>query len=214
MKKKAKLIIGSTVMLAIMFISFDIVYGASIIEWWQKATIWYKNGSSSIGLPSGVFSGISEIVEVVGTAIIAIATVIVGIKYIFGTVQGKVEARESMLNLVVACIFFFGWSSISGLIIDGNTNGSGTISGKTTKLSFFSGDLTLALASVFNLISMVGKIIAILVIAYLGIKYIYAGAEAKAMLKKNSPALILGVILIFCTTTFLGVVANVLTDIL
>ena len=201
-------------MLAIMFISFDIVYGASIIEWWQKATIWYKNGSSSIGLPSGVFSGISEIVEVVGTAIIAIATVIVGIKYIFGTVQGKVEARESMLNLVVACIFFFGWSSISGLIIDGNTNGSGTISGKTTKLSFFSGDLTLALASVFNLISMVGKIIAILVIAYLGIKYIYAGAEAKAMLKKNSPALILGVILIFCTTTFLGVVANVLTDIL
>lgn len=214
MKKKAKLIIGSTVMLAIMFISFDIVYGASIIEWWQKATIWYKNGSSSIGLPSGVFSGISEIVEVVGTAIIAIATVIVGIKYIFGTVQGKVEARESMLNLVVACIFFFGWSSISGLIIDGNTSGSGTISGKTTKLSFFSGDLTLALASVFNLISMVGKIIAILVIAYLGIKYIYAGAEAKAMLKKNSPALILGVILIFCTTTFLGVVANVLTDIL
>lgn len=214
MKKKAKLIIGSTVMLAIMFISFDIVYGASIIEWWQKATIWYKNGSSSIGLPSGVFSGISEIVEVVGTAIIAIATVIVGIKYIFGTVQGKVEARESMLNLVVACIFFFGWSSISGLIIEGNTSGSGTISGKTTKLSFFSGDLTLALASVFNLISMVGKIIAILVIAYLGIKYIYAGAEAKAMLKKNSPALILGVILIFCTTTFLGVVANVLTDIL
>ena len=214
MKKKAKLIIGSTVMLAIMFISFDIVYGASIIEWWQKATIWYKNGSSSIGLPSGVFSGISEIVEVVGTAIIAIATVIVGIKYIFGTVQGKVEARESMLNLVVACIFFFGWSSISGLIIEGNTSGSGTISGKTTKLSFFNGDLTLALASVFNLISMVGKIIAILVIAYLGIKYIYAGAEAKAMLKKNSPALILGVILIFCTTTFLGVVANVLTDIL
>ena len=214
MKKKAKLIIGSTVMLAIMFISFDIVYGASIIEWWQKATIWYKNGSSSIGLPSGLYSGISEIIEVVGTAIIAIATVIVGIKYIFGTVQGKVEARESMLNLVVACIFFFGWSSISGLIIEGNTSGSGTISGKTTKLSFFNGDLTLALASVFNLISMVGKIIAILVIAYLGIKYIYAGAEAKAMLKKNSPALILGVILIFCTTTFLGVVANVLTDIL
>lgn len=214
MKKKAKLIIGSTVMLAIMLISFDIVYGASIIEWWQKATIWYKNGSSSIGLPSGLYSGISEIIEVVGTAIIAIATVIVGIKYIFGTVQGKVEARESMLNLVVACIFFFGWSSISGLIIDGNTSGSGTISGKTTKLSFFNGDLTLALASVFNLISMVGKVITILVIAYLGIKYIYAGAEAKAMLKKNSPALILGVILIFCTTTFLGVIANVLTDIL
>lgn len=212
MKKKVKFFVISCIVTLSLFILLNTTYAASI-EWWEKATNWYRNGTSGIGLPSGIIDGISSIVEIVGTAVIAIATVIVGIKYIFGTVQGKVDAKESLMNLVVACIFFFGWNSISGLLISGNSSGTGIINGKTG-LVFFNGDLKQSLASVFSLISFIGKILAIVVVAILGVKFVYAGANAKAQLKQRSPILIIGTVLIFCTTNILGVVAKVINQII
>ena len=61
---------------------------------------------------------------------------------------------------------------------------------------------------------MVGKVLTVLAIIYMGVKYVFAGADAKAQLKQKTPALIIGIILIFCATTFLGIIANTISDVL
>lgn len=194
---------------AIFFLCIAITTNVYAVEWWDQATEWKKEGDTSVEIKQTLIDDIAETVEIIGTAIIAIATVVVGIKYIFGTVQGKVEAKESLMNLLVACIFFFGWSAIRGLLITGSATAKGGYS-----LVFFNGDIKTTFASIFTLVSLIGKIVTVVAIGYMGVKYIFAGADAKAEIKQKSPALIIGVILIFCTTTFLGKIAEILTDVL
>lgn len=215
MKKKNRKIairIMSTIMLLLTLASMTTVNAAN--NWWTEATGWYKNGSTNVGISSSVIDGIADLLEIIGTGVIAIATVVIGIRYILGTVEGKVQAKESLANLLVACLFFFGWSSIRGIIITGNATGANGLKGSNTGLSFFNGDLSISFARVFTLLVMVGKVLTVLAIIYMGVKYVFAGADAKAQLKQKTPALIIGIILIFCATTFLGIIANTISDVL
>jgi len=179
------------------------------VDWWDQATEWKNKGKTDVEISDSMLSGISETIEIIGTAVIAIATVVVGIKYVFGTVQGKVEAKESLMNLIVACIFFFGWTSIRGLLISGNATTKGGFG-----LTFFNGDLKVTFASIFTLLVLIGKVVTVLAVAYMGVKYIFAGADAKAQLKQKSPALIMGIILIFCATNFLGLISRIINNML
>lgn len=217
MKKNSRKILAKIMSIAMFAIMLGLTISsanAASIEWWDKATGWYQNGSTNVGVSSSVISGLADMLEIVGTGVIAIATVVIGIKYIMGTVEGKVQAKESLMNLLVACVFFFGWSGLRGIFITGNSTGENGLSGNNTGLSFFNGDLSVTFARVFTLIVLIGKVLTVAAAVYMGVKYIFAGAEAKAQLKQKSPALIIGVVLIFCATTFLGVVANTIADIL
>lgn len=187
------------------------VYAASSDDWWGKATEWYEDGSTTVSVSQSVISGIANFVEVVGTAVIAIATVVIGMKFMFGTVQGKSEAKENLINLLVACIFFFGWSNIRSLLITGNATGNGGLTGSTGLIFFQNGDLKGALAQVFTLVVTVAQMLAVASIVVLGVKYVFAGADAKAQLKQKSPGMIIGIILIFCTITVLKVIAKVVS---
>lgn len=179
--------------------------------WWESATNWYKDGSTTVSVSQSVISGIADFVEIVGTAVIAIATVVIGMKFMFGTVQGKSEAKENLINLLVACIFFFGWSNIRSLLITGNATGNGKLTGSTGLIFFQNGDLKAALAQVFTLTVTIAQMIAVASIVLLGVKYVFAGADAKAQLKQKSPGMIVGIILIFCTITVLKVIAKVVS---
>lgn len=181
-------------------------------DWWGKATTWYKGGSTDVGINQSVISGIADMVEVVGTAVIAIAVVVIGIKYMFGTVQGKADAKENLITLLVACFFFFGWSNIRGLLITGNATGEGGLKGSETGLIFFQeGDYKKTFSQIFTLVVTVGQFIAVAAILIMGVKYIFAGADAKAQLKEKSPSMIIGIILIFCAVTVLKFIAKIVS---
>lgn len=212
--RKTKIKIMSIAIFAFMMLMTITTTNAVAIEWWDKASSWYKAGESNVGISTDVLDGLATTLEVVGTGVIAVATVVIGIKYIMGTVEGKVQAKESLMNLLVACIFFFGWSGIRGMLITGNASGIGGIKGSNTGLSFFDGDIGTTFARVFTLLVMFGKVLTVLAVVYMGVKYVFAGADAKAQLKQKSPALIIGIVLIFCATTFLGLLANVINDVL
>lgn len=213
--KKNKIL--TLIIMAIMCISVVFstnVYAANDgLGWFDNATSWYSDGSTDVSLSDNVLSGIANMVEVVGTAVIAIATVVIGIKYMLGTVQGKVEAKENMITLLVACLFFFGWANIRDLLITGNATGKGGLTGDTG-LIFFNGNLENTFASIFTLVVTVGKFIAVASILFMGVKYIFAGADAKAQLKEKSPAMIIGIILIFCTLTVLTLISNTVNGII
>lgn len=212
MKKINKKVVQIFMMACMMVLTINVTFAAN--DWWGQATDWYKSGKTTVGISSNVIDGIADMVEMIGTAIIAVATVVIGIRYILGTVEGKVQAKESLMNLLVACLFFFGWTSIRGILITGNATGQGGISGANTGLIFFDGDLKTTFSRIFTLVVTIGKVLTVLAIIYMGVKYIFAGADAKAQLKQKSPALIIGIILIFCATTFLGIIANVISEVI
>lgn len=205
------LIMMSIICISVVF-STNVYAANDGLGWWDDATSWYSGGSTDVSLSDNVLSGIANMVEIVGTAVIAIATVVIGIKYMLGTVQGKTEAKENMVTLLVACLFFFGWANIRDLLITGNATGKGGLTGDTG-LIFFNGNLENTFASIFTLLVVVGKFIAVAAILFMGVKYIFAGADAKAQLKEKSPAMIIGVILIFCTLTVLGLISNTINSI-
>lgn len=194
----------------------NMVYATSDIsgeEWWDKATSWYSGQKNeSGGIDTSMLTGITNLIETVGTAVIAIVTVILGIKYMFGSVNGKAEVKENLINLFVACLFFFGWSNIRGILIVGDATGANGINGNT-QLSFFqNGDISGAFSQIFTFALVIAQSLCVAVILFLGVKYIFAGADAKAHLKEKSPLFIIGIILIFCTTGFIRFIASVVTS--
>lgn len=97
-------------------------------EMWTEAGKWFKGTkySDEAGTQERVIDNESinnivnefvNIVNVIGTTVIVIATILLGIKYMFGNVDSKADVKESMITLLVACVFFFGWTNISNIII-------------------------------------------------------------------------------------------------
>lgn len=216
--KKNKLIriLLTVYMLCVMIVTVTPVYAATD-NFWTQASSWYSQGSTSTYLDSGVITELATLVEVAGTAVIAIATVVLGIKYVLGSVSEKADVKENMITLLVACIFFFGWSNLRGILIKNVTydsNGSVTgISGSST-LFIFQGGTTLeaAFASIFSVVILLAKVVAVVCTIYMGVKYIFSGAEGKAKLKSKGVMYIVGIILIFTTLNILTFVSNAINQ--
>lgn len=186
---------------------------------WEQAQNWYTPGSTSIYLDSSVVTDIGKIVEIIGTAVIAIATVVLGVKYVLGSVADKADVKESMITLLFACLFFFGWSSLRGIFIKNigyDSNGAVTgISGATQLFIFANnngGTLENAFASIFSVVIIIAKIIAVLVTIYMGVKYIFSGSEGKAKLKEKGIMYIIGILLIFTTLNILSFISDAINN--
>ena len=85
----------------IMMIFTFIGFGNDImaIDFWDQATNWYKPGATNTYLDANVIDDIGKMVEIIGTAVIAIATVVLGIKYVLGSVTDKAEVKDGMVTL-------------------------------------------------------------------------------------------------------------------
>ena len=129
-------------------------------------------------------------------------------KYMFGSVEGKSEVKESLMTLLVACVFFFGWQYIRDIILIG-TGG--------TQLFLVSNDdasYKNLFGRLLGVVIMIVKVAAIVGVIYVGVRYIFSGATGKAELKGKSVYFIIGIILTFSSVTVLTVFANVLADLL
>ena len=190
-------------------------------DFWQAASQWYSTdqdgGGNVVLLPSGIMKQLTTIVEVVGTGVIAIATVVLGIRYMLGSVSEKTQAKEGLLTLLVACVFFFGWSNLRNILFNGivfDDSGTVTSIGGTSTVLFFQGGTTLenALSVIFAIVLFLAKVIAVGVSIYMGVKYIFSGAEEKAKFKERSVNYVIGIILIFLTLQILTFISNSINE--
>lgn len=167
---------------------------------------------------SGAFSQIVTVVNAIGTSVIAIVAVILGIKYLMGTARGKSEVKDQLIGLLVACLLFFGWSNISSLFIKNAqfdpSTGTYTDVSAVTQLFLFEGTTSIpAIASrIFAIAVFIGKIVAIIITMYLGVKYIFSGADGKAELKEKGPMFIIGILLVFCTLNVLSFISDIILN--
>lgn len=207
--KKIKMVGVCIIML--FFIAMDATVYA---DFFSDATTWYNQAQTtgSTGYNqvqqsvSSVINQISNLVEIAGTAIIIIATMILGVKYIFGSVNDKISIKENMISLIVACVFFFGWSSIRGLLITGT--------GASQQLIIYSGasDFKSAVVVLFSILSVILRIVGVVGVLYVGIKYIFSGAQGRAELKTKSFLTMLGIVFVFAATVVLSTISSVITE--
>ncbi len=175
-------------------------------DFWSDATNWYEKEDLNYDVTQSVndlISTISGYIELTGTVIIIIAAIVLGIKYVLASAEGKAIAKENIISLLVACIFFFGWANISNILYTGknfvlysqtNNTYQGTI------------------LNVYNIFKFIFQIVALIAILYVGIKYIFAGAEGRANLKSKSWAFVIGMILIFSTIEVLNIVSKIINE--
>lgn len=176
-------------------------------EMWESASSWFKDVDKNEYSDSArnIINEFVTMVNIIGTSVISIATIVLGIKYMFGSVSSKADVKESMITLLIACVFFFGWANISSIILSGNelflTNAN------DTSYKPFIG-------RTFNLVVYILQIAAIIGVIYVGIRYIFAGASGKADLKSKSPYFIMGVVLTFSAVTFLTTISSWINQLL
>lgn len=178
-------------------------------DFWEQANNWFSGGDLKQSI-SDVTSGsagkiideFSEMVNLIGTTVIVLVTIFLGIKFMYGSVESKASAKEGLLNLLVACIFFFGWSAIWNLLFNGNS------------LVLVENTLEGTIAKIFNTLTVVANFLAIGVVIYLGIKYIFAGAKGKSELKLKSSTFLIGVIMSFCAIGLLNYISSIINSLL
>lgn len=187
--------------------------GSETETFWKSAGDWFNDvqeeGEGNVSEKSiEIVNQFMDIVNYVGTTLIIIATMFLGVKYMFGSVEGKSEVKESLMTLLVACVFFFGWQYIRDIILIG-TGG--------TQLFLVSNDdasYKNLFGRLLGVVIMIVKVAAIVGVIYVGVRYIFSGATGKAELKGKSAYFVIGIILTFSSVTVLTVFANVLADLL
>lgn len=191
--------------------------GSETKTFWESAGDWFndvqKEGEGNVSEKSSeksieIVNQFMDIVNYVGTTLIIIATMFLGVKYMFGSVEGKSEVKESLMTLLVACVFFFGWQYIRDIILIGTSG---------TQLFLVSNDdpsYKNLFGRLLGVVMMIVKVAAIVGVIYVGVRYIFSGATGKAELKGKSAYFVIGIILTFSSVTVLTVFANVLADLL
>lgn len=176
------------------------------IDFWGDASIWFNGAQSNKDKLELDFSAVYDLIafiNVIGTVVIIIATMILGIKFMISSAEGKSEVKQNLITLLVACLFFFGWNSISSLIM-----------GNDRFFLISSNDLTYdtAVGRIYNFVVGILDIVAVVAILYIGVRYIFSGASGKADLKGKSPQFVIGIILTFCTISVLTYISKVIND--
>lgn len=200
--KKRSLLLGFFIFFIMAcFTGYNYVYA----DFWSDAKTWFEQGQLNNTAGNAVTSLVSEIggyINITGTAVIVMATIVLGLRYIMGNSSDKARVKESLITLLVACVFFFGWTNISSILI----------SGKDLIIYQGTGDYNSAVLKIYYLFKFVAQIIAAIAIVYVGIKYIFAGATGKAELKDKSWMFIIGIILVFASIEVLTFVSNVIIN--
>ena len=177
------------------------------LDFWGQATNWFNKIETSGDNPEikELVDTFQDMINVLGTTVIVLVTIFLGIKYIFGSVESKAGVKEGLVTLIVVCVFFFGWSALRNLLFPNNS----LIFIESTDTSY-----TSILGRIFSIATFIANILAVLGIVYVGIRYIFAGASGKGELKAKSPMLLIGIILAFASVSFLSYISKVISEII
>lgn len=187
------------IMLVVILLSTEMVFASNIdnAHWWNDAYNFF-NGSGNDNYNFTAIDTIQNMIAFVGNMVFFIATTALGVKYIWGSVESKASVKDSLATLVVAAVFFYGWSTIRNIFIGNNG------------LFLIQNGFTNTAQSIYSTILYICNFLAVGGIIYVGIRYMLSGAEGKAQLKAQSIPLVLGIIMVYATLTFLTFIVNAL----
>lgn len=139
-----------------------------------------------------------DLVRIIGSFVAVGAMMIIGIKYMSGSLEEKANYKKSMMPYLIGCFILFGASIIAPQIKELFDN-MGTSTEKIGNL-------------VIGIIKAVGTIITVAVMMLLGIKYMMGSAEEKASYKKSMIPYLVGVVLLFGAVNLTGAMYDIITN--
>ncbi len=178
-------------------------------DWWGQANGFLSGfggentqiGTTTVGNIIHFLDPLVSLVKLIGNMVFVAVTVILGVKYIWGSVESKASVKDSLITLVVSAIVFYGWDSLSSLFMADNN------------LSFIEPTAKGTFAVIFSTILYICNFLAIGGIVYVGIRYMMAGAEGRSQLKAKSIPMVLGIIMVYATLSFLNFILDAFRDI-
>ena len=130
--------------------------------------------------------GVIELIKSIGNLVIIIVVVFLGLKYVYSSIEGKADIKESLPSFIVGVIFFYLASEITTF---GQKVGKGLI-GSGNSFSAIESNLYATIKTIANTFAIIG-------IVLLGIKYMITAADSKADVKKQLGPLVIGLILVY-----------------
>lgn len=169
----------------------------SSADWWGGASNWGSGMASSAiaNKNNNILSGVVSVIKAVGNIVFVTVTVLLGVKYIWGGVDSKASVKDSLVTLVIAALVFYGWDTLSALF---------------SPDKFLAGSAEATATKIASTILYVCNFLAVGGVVYVGMKYMMAGADGKAQLKAQSVPMILGIIMVFATVTFLNLIVGLI----
>lgn len=147
--------------------------------------------------------GIMQAVIAFGNLVFAIVTVTLGAKYIFSGIEGKSIIKETLPTFVVGVIFFYLASNLVAFFT--NDMGTGVLNvlfGGTPNFSTIEGSIWSTISIIINTISIAG-------IVFIGLRYMFAGPDSKADIKKSLLPVTLGIIFVYCAFQVLNFIVKI-----
>ncbi len=136
---------------------------------------------------------VEKMVKTAGAFISVGGLMIIGIKYMTGSLEEKAQYKKSMMPYIIGCILIFGAAYIGPEILEIFKNKeSGEEMGST----------------ILGLIQVVGTFISVGIMMVLGIKYMVGTTEERASYKKTMIPYVIGAILLFSAVTIASYVAE------
>ena len=140
------------------------------------------------------FGGVISILSTIGSYASVILLVVVGIRFMAGSLEDKAEYKQRMTPYVLGAVFVFAITRIVDIIrtigVDLSSSGSvDEIGGK-----------------VITIVSVIGSIISVIILICLGIKYMMGSTEDKADFKSSMMPYIIGATVVFAASSLAGVI--------
>lgn len=121
------------------------------------------------------------------------AMMVIGIKYMTGSLEEKAEYKKTMLPYMIGCILIFGASIIAPKVMD---------MFKDIEEVEDAGNIIL------GIIQVIGSFLAVGIIMVLGIKYMIGSTEERASYKKTMLPYLIGAVLLFSAVNITAAVVD------
>ena len=154
----------------------------------QGSNLSGSGGNIGSDISNLIYNTFIPIIGMFGNLIFASVTVILGLKYIWSSADGKAEVQESLPAFVVAVVFFY----LAGSIVSFATSATAGISG-ANNWDKFSGNFLWIINTVVKYAALAGVI-------YMGVKYMLASAEGRASMKTSMTGVVIGLVFVFLAT--------------
>lgn len=145
---------------------------------------------------------IKPAIGLIGNLIFAAVTVILGVKYVWSSAEGRASVAESLPTYVLAVVLFYLAGTIGGFM-----TGIASSIGEASNWASLSGKIIWIINTVVKYLSLAG-------IVYMGIRYMLASAEGKANMKTNVGGFIIGLLFTFTATNIITFIVNAAHDVL
>lgn len=145
---------------------------------------------------------ITDALKYVGAACAVIMLVYMGIRFVLASPDGQADLKKELPLWLIGCALLFSTSLLS-VVKDTVSDLSGTLS---------TGDINATVKQgggvILGAFQAVGAACAVIILVYIGIKYVLESPDGKAVLKKRLPTYIVGAAFVFSAPQIAEIVIN------